>query len=799
MKLDKVSIKTKGWILEEIEDANKPTKVEPEKVEPVLNDEQKALADREEKIKRIIAKRLEANKKAAEETKAEDHHVEAKPMKEQLCKTRKEVAKVVESLKSKGIKWFVSRVNEGDNRYKVSYKLNENDCANVDIEALEWYVKNFNEGDNITVTADLLNVLEQSLEMYKKHCGKNFKEDFISKDTSANESEVEEGVCPKCGKHPCECKEGLKDGKVDVEKIKDVFIHHINWDAASDDVDFAKDDASNFVLNGYLNDNEYDYLMNNWSDLYFECEKEIDKLSSEGYYEDMYESLKEEKEELRLPTMEEVRKALREARLFRKKEIDVEDLDEVLFGILDRYVDNNGGKKHIEAYTKEWDALWGAIDKMARQLLSQRNIKINESLKEEAKPGDIGTQIGFSHDENPEDETEFDTSDEEEAKELFKDFIKENGYKNVKIIYIDHRTIEESLKEEAGKEEIYIKYWYDEDARDMGLSDIYRDNFATREEAIEVARKLVDRDEMACAEVFVSPNGEIESKDDKLIWGYDGVDTWKESLEKKVETKVNESTNEFGDEDDIVKASMPSGTIVKIRDNDGNGFKDGLYEITDISLIDGVEMYNLVNIEDSEDTNNNEPMDDTEVVFVAKDRKSLKSADAQRKAMFANGYKEGLEDAELKHYKVTMTSTSKKDEKELGIKGLKVNYEFFAKDEEDAKRQARKFDRTKRIVSIEEIKKEPKDESLKEVEESKKEKKQFAKKVVRPGVGFGDDDIDAQVQVNEAEAHAMIGDKPIVEENRKNNQKSEVEMANDFANTTMSTDSLQYLEDDDNI
>lgn len=79
-------------------------------------------------------------------------------------------------------------------------------------------------------------------------------------------------------------------------------------------------------------------------------------------------------------------------------------------------------------------------------------------------------------------------------------------------------------------------------------------------------------------------------------------------------------------EDDIVKASLPSGTIVKIRNSDGNGFKDGLYEITDISLIDDVEMYNLVNIKDSEDTNNNEPMDDTEVVFVAKDRKSLKEA-----------------------------------------------------------------------------------------------------------------------------------------------------------------------------
>ena len=56
----------------------------------------------------------------------------------------------------------------------------------VDKEALEFYVKNWHEGDNITVTADLLNVLEQSLEMINKYknesCKKELKETFAGED-----------------------------------------------------------------------------------------------------------------------------------------------------------------------------------------------------------------------------------------------------------------------------------------------------------------------------------------------------------------------------------------------------------------------------------------------------------------------------------------------------------------------------------------------------------------------------------------------------------------------------------------
>ena len=138
-----------------------------------------------------------------------------------------------------------------------------------------------------------------------------------------------------------------------------------------------------------------------------------------------------------------------------------------------------------------------------------------------------------------------------------------SGNKNEYVV----KQIKEPKKEglEESFEEIYIKYWEDEELRDQGISEIYRDNFATREEAIEVARKLVDRDGFASVEVFVSPSGEIESADDKLIWGYDGVDTWKESLEKKATATITNEEFENIDEDDV--SWMTSTDISALKEN----------------------------------------------------------------------------------------------------------------------------------------------------------------------------------------------------------------------------------------
>lgn len=267
MKLEKVTMKNKSWILEEIEDANKPTKVEPEKLEPVLTDKQKALAKREEEIKKIIAKRLEATKKVAEETKGEDHAILGKDIKvkETLCKGRKEVGTLIESLKEKGINFFVKKINEGENRYKVIYNpltektLKENDCDNIDIEALEWYVKNYSEGDNITVTADLLNVLEQSLEMYKKHCGKEVKEDVNSEIDSVKywTNEVLFQIDEYAQNH--ELKELSNEEKTNIAKdiAYDIVYNSDNlWSYINDTIRNMIDDATYVPSNESLNESE---------------------------------------------------------------------------------------------------------------------------------------------------------------------------------------------------------------------------------------------------------------------------------------------------------------------------------------------------------------------------------------------------------------------------------------------------------------------------------------------------------------------------------------------------------------
>lgn len=52
-------------------------------------------------------------------------------------------------------------------------------------------------------------------------------------------------------------------------------------------------------------------------------------------------------------------------------------------------------------------------------------------------------------------------------------------------------------------------------------------------------------------------------------------------------------------------------------------------------------------------------------------------------------------------YIVTMTGVSKKDEEELGIVGIRVSYEIPAGSEKEAKQIAKRFDPSKRIVSVE--------------------------------------------------------------------------------------------------
>ena len=64
-----------------------------------------------------------------------------------------------------------------------------------------------------------------------------------------------------------------------------------------------------------------------------------------------------------------------------------------------------------------------------------------------------------------------------------------------------------------------IQYWVDEEHRDLGISELYVNNFTDLDQAIRQAQKIVDSICYACAEV-------IETETDKVVYGYDGTDFW---------------------------------------------------------------------------------------------------------------------------------------------------------------------------------------------------------------------------------------------------------------------------------
>ena len=112
----------------------------------------------------------------------------------------------------------------------------------------------------------------------------------------------------------------------------------------------------------------------------------------------------------------------------------------------------------------------------------------------------------------------------------------------------EEEYVSTDIKEKPVKT-IYIKYWADEERRDQGESDIYFDEFSSKDIAIDTAKRLVDRGEAASVEVLVSPTEEIETEEDEVIFGYDGVNTWSDSngtpLEEKVEANKKLSFREF--------------------------------------------------------------------------------------------------------------------------------------------------------------------------------------------------------------------------------------------------------------
>lgn len=74
-----------------------------------------------------------------------------------------------------------------------------------------------------------------------------------------------------------------------------------------------------------------------------------------------------------------------------------------------------------------------------------------------------------------------------------------------------------------------IEYWATEEDREEGFGDIFIDTFTDKEEAIAVAKKMVDRDGIASVEVI--------DENDVTVFGYDGAETWNESKQVKQEPK----------------------------------------------------------------------------------------------------------------------------------------------------------------------------------------------------------------------------------------------------------------------
>ena len=676
MKLEKVTMKTRGLVLEEIEDANKPTKVEPENLEPVLNDEQKALAKREEEIKKIIAKRLEKNKKAAEETKGEDHAILSKDIKvkEEFCKNRKEVGALAESLKEKGIKFFVKKINEGENRYKVIYNpltetpLKESDCDNIDIEALEWYVKNYSEGDNITVTADLLNVLEQSLAMYKKHCGE-VKEDV---NAEANIQRADDYWA--------------NEVLYQIEAIEDLSKDERILKASDEELKELAKRVAEKILNddqvwGEINDAIEWYI---YHDEYMLANRKDESLNESDLKEEEIISKEQLKKIVDRYDLEDIMKG----------DLDAQDTDinEIILDCMDEV-----NKDGIEPYTSEWDELYAKVEPLVYQEIRSRGYK-----------------------------TESTSCSKKGARKLKEDSETSKEPINKKI----ENPRKEPIKEENHKGPFEIEYWVDEEARDMGFGDIYLERFDDLEEAIEVADSLFK--EVASVEVL-DANGQV-------VYGRYPED---ESCSKKTIKEENE-------------CARVEYCVMDELDNNIECFDNSEDAINFALENEGVRVLEVCY--GPEDEYGDEPELSCEEVWSI--REDLKEEDKPAPKSIEDCQK--WVDYDMEHYGKISKNTNDI------IK--KAGFQILKDDHGDYEVAAGHY------------------------EDLEKKEKKFAKKVVQPGVQFDDDDIGANVQFNEAEAHALIGDKPIIEEG-----KTEADIANDFSTQYISNDALKSLEDDDNI
>ena len=282
----------------------------------------------------------------------------------------------------------------------------EDEEIDIDIEALEGYA-NMEEGEDITVTADLLDVLQKSLKMAKKYLVKEDEEDSEENEEGEETKAVE--VTDDIVAAPVDDEEDtevigeldeskklnesiMKDGKLQPEYVKG-YVNLAKKDGKSED------DIKKSLKKAGASDKDVEDSLNEDTTT-FEVDEVQPKPQSKESGE--FETLTKGDVTFEVPTKDHFFKALKadinrledeeildlyydltnyDLNNEEAKDILVEDnavLTDVIYDFCDKY----------EGYSPEWDSVWSTLEQYSKELLPdilkyiEDEFEFDESLKE---------------------------------------------------------------------------------------------------------------------------------------------------------------------------------------------------------------------------------------------------------------------------------------------------------------------------------------------------------------------------------------------------------------------------------
>jgi phosphate-selective porin len=77
-----------------------------------------------------------------------------------------------------------------------------------------------------------------------------------------------------------------------------------------------------------------------------------------------------------------------------------------------------------------------------------------------------------------------------------------------------------------------IKFWETEEERDLGISELFLEDFTDIDLAITQAKEMVD--DMGYASVEVVETNTLDTDEEEVVYGYDGKDFWYNNKGTKV-------------------------------------------------------------------------------------------------------------------------------------------------------------------------------------------------------------------------------------------------------------------------